>query len=104
MNKENVGDTHTHTHTKIHIHTEAPKNYYSVTKKTKTETEILPFVTTWIDPEGIILSEISKKERYSMNSLTCRISKQKQTKNWTHKCREQIGSYQRQGAGGGQNG
>ena len=31
-------------------------DYYSAMRKK----EILPFVTTWIDPEGIILSEISQ--------------------------------------------
>ena len=28
--------------------------------------EILPFVTTWVDPEGIILSEISQAEKGQM--------------------------------------
>ena len=33
--------------------------------------EILPFMTTWMDLEGIILSEISQTEKddYHMNSL-----------------------------------
>ena len=33
--------------------------------------EILPFATAWVDPEGIILSEISwsEKEKYHMISL-----------------------------------
>ena len=33
--------------------------YYSAIKKN----EILPFVTTWIDLEGIMLSEISQTEK-----------------------------------------
>ena len=41
--------THTHTHT----HT---MEYYSTIKKN----EILPFATTWMDLEGIILSEVRK--------------------------------------------
>ena len=32
--------------------------HYSAIKKN----EILPFATTWMDPEGIILSEISQEE------------------------------------------
>ena len=32
--------------------------YYSVIKKN----EILPFVTTWMDLEGIMLSEISQRK------------------------------------------
>ena len=32
--------------------------YYSVMK----EKEILPFRTTWMDPEGIMLSEVSQKK------------------------------------------
>ena len=37
--------------------------------------EILPFVTTWMDLEGIMLSEISQTEKgkYYMISLTCGI-------------------------------
>ena len=47
--------------------------YYSAIKKN----EILPFVTTWIDLEGIMLSETSQteKEKYHMISLTCGILK-----------------------------
>ena len=33
--------------------------YYSTTKKNK----IIPFVATWIQPEILILSEISQKEK-----------------------------------------
>ena len=41
--------------------------YFSVIRNN----EILPFVTTWIDLEGIMLSEISQKEKdkYCMFSL-----------------------------------
>ena len=37
--------------------------------------EILPFATTWMDFEDIMLSEISQteKHKYCMISLTCRI-------------------------------
>ena len=37
--------------------------------------KFLPFATTWMDLEGIMLSEISqtKKGKYSMNSLICGI-------------------------------
>ena len=53
MNKEDViyiqyPYTHTHTHT---------HEYYSAIKR-----EILPFVTTWMDLEDIILSEKSDKK------------------------------------------
>ena len=52
---------HTHTHT---------KGYYSAMRKK----EILPFVTTWMDLEAIMLSEINQteKEKYCMISLICR--------------------------------
>ena len=45
--------THTHTHT--HTHT---MEYYSAIKKD----EILPFATTWMEPEGIMLSEIRERQ------------------------------------------
>ena len=54
--------THTHTHT----HT---MEYYSAIRKD----EILPFATTWMDSEDIMLSEISQmeKDKYCMISLIC---------------------------------
>ena len=50
----------THTHT---------LGYYSAIKKN----EILPFAATWIDLEGIMLSEMSKKDKSFMIALTCGI-------------------------------
>ena len=37
------------------------------------KSEILPFATTWMDLEGIMLSEVSQteKDKYLMISLTC---------------------------------
>ena len=45
--------------------------YYSTIKKN----EISPFVATWMDLEGIMLSKISQteKDKYCMLSLTCGI-------------------------------
>ena len=40
--------------------------YYSAI----TKNEILSFVTTWIDLEGIMLSEISQRQRQILNDLT----------------------------------
>ena len=50
----------------IHTH---PMEYYSTIKKN----EIMPFATTWMDLEGVMLSEISQteKDKYSMLSLVC---------------------------------
>ena len=42
----------------IHIYT---MEYYSAVKKN----EILPFATTWMELEGIMLSEISQKRQLS---------------------------------------
>ena len=52
--------------------------YYLVIKKN----EVLPFMTTRIDLEGIMLSEVSQTEKdgYYMNSLICGILKTEQTK------------------------
>ena len=45
--------------------------YYSAIKKN----EIMPFAATWMDPEIIILSEVSQteKDKYHRASLICRI-------------------------------
>ena len=61
---------HTHTHT--HTHTHAIE-HYSVIKKS----EILPYATTWMNLEGIMLNEISQteKDKYCMISLICGILK-----------------------------
>ena len=50
----------------MHTHT---MEYYSAIKKNK----ILPLAATWMDLEGIILTEISQteKEKYCMISLIC---------------------------------
>ena len=47
--------------------------YYSTFKKK----EVLPFVTTWMNLEHIMLSEISQtqKDKYCMISLICGILK-----------------------------
>ena len=64
MDKEDVIHTHTHTHTHAHTHT---LEYCTAIKKD----EILPLVITWMDPEGIMLSEISQteKDKYYMIHL-----------------------------------
>ena len=56
--------------------------YYSVIKEKK-----LPFAKTWVDLEGIMLSEISQteKDKYCMISLLCRIWKIKQTGEYNKK-------------------
>ena len=44
-----------------------PMEYYSAIKKN----EIMPFATTWMDLEIIILSEVSQIKRNIMRSLIC---------------------------------
>ena len=44
-------------------------NYYSALKKS----EIMPVAATWMDPEIIILSEVTKKDKDHMKSLRCGI-------------------------------
>ena len=57
-----------YTHIYIYTHT---RKYYSAIKKN----EILPFAATWVDLEGIMLSEISQteKDKYCVISLICGI-------------------------------
>ena len=52
------------------IHT---MEYHSAIKKN----EIIPFATTWMDIEIVILSEVSQteKEKYCMTSHTCGLKK-----------------------------
>ena len=54
----------------VYTHTYIMKYYSAIKNK-----DILPFVTTWMDLEGIMLSEISQtiKDKYCMISLTCGI-------------------------------
>ena len=53
----------------------------------------MPFAKTWVDPEGIMLSEISQteKDKYYMISLTCRIfkSQTQRSREWNGDCRGQ---------------
>ena len=57
-------------HTHIHTHTHTME-YYSAIKKIV----ILPFGTTWVDLEGIMVNEISQteKHKYYVISSTCGI-------------------------------
>ena len=61
MDKENLYIyiyTHTHTHTHIYTHTYLhATECYSAVKK-----DILPFETTWMTLEGIMLSEVSQRK------------------------------------------
>ena len=52
------------------IYTHATENYLSLKKK-----EILPFATTWMDLKGIMLSEISQKQKdkYCIVTFMCGI-------------------------------
>ena len=62
--------------------------YYAAIKKD----EIMPFATTWMDLEGIMLNEISQieKDKYHMISLTCGIQN-KQTNKQTNKHKAESG-------------
>ena len=53
---------------KMYIYT---MEYYSAIRRK----QILPFATTWMKLEGIMLSEISRmeKDKYQMISLICRV-------------------------------
>ena len=54
----------------IHIYTHTVKYYSAITNS-----ETLPFATTWMNLEDIMLSEISQteKDKYHMISFTCGI-------------------------------
>ena len=80
---------HTHTHTHNGILPSHKQN------------EILPFATTWINLEGIMLREVSQteKDKYCMFSLHVESNKSNKQMNLTkqkqiHKYREQTSGYQ----------
>ena len=54
---------HAHTHTRTHT-----PHYYSAMKNNET----IPFATTWMDLESVILSKVSQTdmEKYHVTSLT----------------------------------
>ena len=68
MNKEDVIYIYTYMYTHTLTH---PVEYYSAIKKN----ELMPFVSTWMDLEIIILSEVSQteKDKYHMKLLICGI-------------------------------
>ena len=63
----------------------------------------MPFAATWMDLEGIMLSEIreTEKDKYCMISLICGIKKLQLVvsikKKQTHRYREQTSGYQQGG-------
>ena len=77
---------------------------YSAIKKN----EILPFAITWMDLEGILLSEINQKEWYILDDFTyvCNLKNKtnennnKKAQKQSHRYREQIGGCQKGGGRG----
>jgi len=69
--------------------------------------QILPFATTWMELEGMMLSEISQaeKDKYQMISLICGVLNQSKSEGTeqqpTHRLQEATSDYQR---GGGMEG
>ena len=59
----------------VHTHTHTVEYYLVAGKK-----EILPFITKWMDLEGVMLSQIWK-DKYSMISFICGILKKLNSKN-----------------------
>ena len=70
MNRLKRCEIHTHTHTHTHTHSGILFSH----KKN----EILPFATTRMEPESIMLSKVSQseKDKYHMISLTVELKKQ----------------------------
>ena len=104
MNNEKWG-VYTHTHTQI--------LYYSVKTNKQTNQEMLSLVTTWVNLEGVMLTEISllDKDKYHMILLIYRIKNKtaithththtctQNIKQPTHRYREQVWDCLRQGVG-----
>ena len=62
--------THSHIHTHTHTHTHTLEYYSAINRN-----EIMPFASTWMQLQTIILSKVGQKERdkYHILSLTCGI-------------------------------
>ena len=93
MKKMQCIHTHTHTHTHTHKHT---MEYYSTIKKSG----ILPSATTWMDLEGIMLSEVGQtKTNIACFHLYVESKKIKQMnitkQKWSNKYRKQASGCQR---------
>ena len=80
-----------------------------VDKSAIQKNDILPFAATWMDLEGILLSEVkSEKDKYYIILLICRSKKKKKynklmnktKKKQTYRYREQNNGYQRGGRRG----
>ena len=56
----------------------------------------MPFATTWMDFEGIMLREISQREKDRHRILSLRCGIQNKNKNQAHRFREQTAGCQRQ--------
>ena len=74
MGKENViYDSHVYIYLSVYIdkntHTYMPPGILCIHKKD----EIIPFETTWMDLEGIMISEISQKDKYHMTPFINKI-------------------------------
>ena len=83
-------------HARTHTHTHTVKYYSAIKNET-----ILPFVTTWMDLEGIRLTDISQTEKDKYHIIMWNL---KNYKELNTRYREHIGSYQRQGLKDRQNG
>ena len=82
MHKENMGCVCVHDGTLL--------GYYPAINKR----EFLPFMTMWMDLEGIMLSEMSNRGRQIPYDLKWYVKSEKIKQNQTHRNRRQIGSCQ----------
>lgn len=63
---------------------------------------LLPFVTAWMDPEGVVLSEISQSNKHDFTytwNLKSNVNKHTNLK-WTYRYREQTGGVVARGVRG----
>ena len=58
--------THKHMYTHGHAHSQTMEYYLDKKKKN----EILPFVITWIDPEGVRLNKINQRASQMLYDFT----------------------------------
>ena len=79
MDKEDVARTHARTH--AHAHTHARTHTHRNITQPQKKNEILPPAATWMDPEIIVLKEVSQMRKTNIISYCLYVESKKKDTN-----------------------